>query len=102
MSKVRAVTYYAAKLALVALIAWGTLASQAAWITPSHTHESSPEHCCAICHAGHLLLVEPVAATAILPPSAIAWFRPAAECPHQQDAPVFPSHSRAPPSPAAL
>src|ERR1700757_828514 len=45
---------YAAKLVLVLLIAYGVVSSQAAWLTPEHSHRGEPEHCCGICHAGHL------------------------------------------------
>jgi hypothetical protein len=89
---------YAAKLLLMVLISYGILSSQVVWLTPEHAHAGGPEHCCGICHAGHLPLVEPVAAIRILVPSRIDWFRSSEECPGQLDALVVLSHSRAPPS----
>jgi len=89
---------YAAKLVLVLLIAYGTIASQAAWLTPEHSHSGEPEHCCGICHAGHLQLVEPAAVIHVLAPARVDWLHSFEESQHQPDALVVPSQSRAPPS----
>ena len=89
---------YAAKLVLVLLIAYGTISSQAAWLTPEHSHRGEPEHCCGICHAGHLQLVEPAAVIQVLAPARIDWLQSFEESQHQPDALVVLSQSRAPPS----
>lgn len=89
---------YAAKLVLVLLIACGTVSSQAAWLTPEHAHRGEPEHCCGICHAGHLQLVEPAAVLQVLVPARIEWLQSFEQSQHQPDALVVPSRSRAPPS----
>ena len=89
---------YAAKLVLVLLIAYGTIASQAAWLTPEHSHPGEPEHCCGICHAGHLQLVEPAAVIHVLAPARVDWLQSFEESQHQPDTLVVPSQSRAPPS----
>lgn len=89
---------YAAKLVLVLLIAYGTVSSQAAWLTPEHSHRGEPEHCCGICHAGHLQLVEPSAVIQVLEPARVEWLQSFEESQHQPDALVVLSQSRAPPS----
>jgi len=89
---------YAAKLVLVLLIAYGVVSSQAAWLTPEHSHRGEPEHCCGICHAGHLQLVEPAAVIQVLAPARIEWLQSFEESLHQPGALVIASRSRAPPS----
>ena len=89
---------YAAKLVLVLLIAYGTVSSQAAWLTPEHSHRGEPEHCCGICHAGHLQLVEPAAVIQVLVSARIEWVQSLEESQHQPDTLVELSQSRAPPS----
>jgi len=88
---------YVGKLVLVLLIAYGTLASQGAWVTPGHTHPSGPEHCCGVCHAGHLPLVQPVNSLSIIPSVRRDWFRSIEEHHRQQDALIVLRQSRAPP-----
>ena len=90
-------TTYVGKLVLVLLIAYGTLSSQGAWVTPGHTHRSGPEHCCGVCHAGHLPLVEPVNAFSVLPPARRDWFHSSEKRQRQQDALIVLGQSRAPP-----
>ena len=89
---------YAAKLVLVLLIAYGTVSSQAAWLTPEHSHRGEPEHCCGICHAGHLQLVEPAAVIHPLASARVEWLQSFEESQHQPDELVVISQSRAPPS----
>jgi hypothetical protein len=89
---------YVGKLVLVLLIAYGTLSSQGAWVTHSHTHRGGPEHCCGVCHAGHLPLVEPAGSFSVLPPARTDWFQFPEERRRQQDALVVLRQSRAPPS----
>ena len=89
---------YAAKTVLVLLIAYGMVASQAAWLTPAHSHRGEAEHCCGICHAGHIQLVEPAAVVQVLAPARIDWLQSPEESQQQPDALVVLRQSRAPPS----
>ena len=89
---------YAAKFVLVLLIAYGTVSSQAAWLTPEHSHPGEPEHCCGICHAGHLQLVEAAAVIQVLEPARVEWLQSFEESQHEPDALVVSGQSRAPPS----
>jgi len=98
MKRMAGARTYAAKLVVVLLIAYGTVSSQAAWLTPEHSHRGEAEHCCGICHAGHLQLVEPAAVIHVLAPARIEWLHPFEESQRQPDALVVLSQSRAPPS----
>jgi hypothetical protein len=88
---------YIGKLVLVLLIACGTLCSQEASVTPGHTHRSGPEHCCGVCHAGHLPLIEPASSFSVLPPARGDWFQSSEKRHRQQDALIVFGQSRAPP-----
>ena len=88
---------YIGKLVLVLLIAYGTLCSQETSVTPGHTHRSGPEHCCGVCHAGHLPLIEPARSFSVLPPVHGDWFQSSEKRHRQQDALIVLGQSRAPP-----
>jgi hypothetical protein len=89
---------YVGKLVLVLLIAYGTLSSQGASVSPGHTHSSRPAHCCGVCHAGHLPLIEPANSFRVLPPARGDWFQSSEKRNRQQDALIVLGQSRAPPS----
>jgi hypothetical protein len=93
---------YLGKLALMLLIVCGTLSSQAAWAAPAHDHPGSPEHCCAMCHAGHLPLLEAVQVVQLLPPAHADWFYFSDTCQLERDGLSVHELSRAPPSLAVL
>src|SRR5579864_1245674 len=86
------------KMALVLLLAAGTLSSQAASLEVAHSHRGVPSHCCSVCHAGHLPLVETVRACGVLPPARLDWFVSPNKSGSERDPLVVLGYSRAPPS----
>ena len=93
---------YLGKLALVFLIGYGLLASQGAWVSAGHGHHRGAEHCCAVCHAGHLPLVEAVSTFNFQKPYHAGWFHFIEERQQQQDAWIVLGQSRAPPALSVL
>src|SRR5439155_23033735 len=88
---------FVGKLLLGLLIAYGTLSSQDASVTPGHTHRSGPDRCCGVCHAGHLPLIEPANSFSVLPPARRDWFQSPEKHLRQRDALIVLGQSWASP-----
>ncbi|MDE3165642.1 MAG: hypothetical protein KGN36_07545 [Acidobacteriota bacterium] len=61
-------------------------------------HHHSAQHCCAICHAGTLPFLQPVASWLIAPALPAAWFHPAPKLNSSHAPLVLSGESRAPPA----
>lgn len=85
------------KVILVLLLAVGIPCSQFAALAESHSPNHS-SHCCGICHAGHLTVLQAAERFGFLPSTCLSWYRPAEEVSRAVDLSVDAGHSRAPPA----
>ena len=85
-------------LPLVLLLLVAVIGVQTASITSEHLHVHNSQHCCALCHAGPLPLIQPTLSAALVPLVSFArveWSgRPGLPC----DVLRSSASSRAPPS----
>ena len=81
---------------LVLLFLCALVGAQAASLAGVHSHEHSPQHCCALCHAGPLPFLEPGIVAAISPHVAVIWISGPAEFAIPHDVLLDGGSSRAP------
>jgi len=81
-------------LALLCLVIWG---QSSALVFQHHQHRAT-DHCCLLCHAGPLPLLQATLSTAATPALWAAWLAPAPQFDGAYDALISTSSSRAPPT----
>jgi len=82
---------------LILLVLVGTVSSQTASLSSQHSHERV-SHCCGVCHAGHLSLLQAAECFAFIPPALLAWHRPAQQATVALEPRLILDLSRAPPA----
>ena len=81
-------------LCLLFLTAW----VQSSALSAENEHHGPADHCCLLCHAGPLPLVQAAAGGMLLPRFAVAWVIPAPRLEAARPAQVSSRSSRAPPA----
>jgi hypothetical protein len=88
----------AGRVPLVLLLLCAVVCAQAASLASEHFHQHASQHCCGLCHAGPLPLIQPSVTTALAPTLSVAWIEwsGSLDAPHQV---LFAAgYSRAPPA----
>ncbi|MCX6633405.1 MAG: hypothetical protein NTW28_37900 [Candidatus Solibacter sp.] len=83
---------------LVLLFLCALICAQTASFASEHSHQHSPEHCCGLCHAGPLPLLQPVTSAGFAPIVAVAWLSWSRDFDTPHEALLTAGSSRAPPS----
>jgi hypothetical protein len=86
------------KVLIVLFLVCAVVCAQGASFASGHSHRHSSQHCCSLCHAGPLPLIQPAAASVVAPVLSMAWL----EWSSGLDAPrlvlLAAGYSRAPPA----
>ncbi|HZT34238.1 MAG TPA: hypothetical protein VFA33_30380 [Bryobacteraceae bacterium] len=82
---------------LILLILCATVSLQGASLA-AHEHTRASDHCCAVCHAGHLAMVRPVTSFQCSASTEVEWFTPRPQVQEFPDPLVSVWLSRAPPA----
>lgn len=88
----------AGRVLLVLLLLCAVVSAQSVSLVSEHLHQHSSHHCCLLCHAGPLPLIQPAVTTAFAPVLSMAWLEWSAglNAPHQVW--LAAGDSRAPPA----
>ena len=60
---------------MILLVLCATMSLQGASLTP-HDHTQDSDHCCGVCHAGHLAMLHPGDSLACAASNSVQWFTP--------------------------
>jgi hypothetical protein len=88
----------AARVLLVLLLLCAVVGAQAASLASEHFHQHASQHCCGLCHAGPLPLIQPSVTAAFSPLLSMTWIKWSGglSAPHQVL--LAAGYSRAPPA----
>ncbi len=88
----------AGRALFVLLLLCSVLCAQSASFASEHSHPHSSQHCCSLCHAGPLPLIQAATASAFAPALSMAWLEWSSglDAPHQVL--LAAGYSRAPPA----
>jgi hypothetical protein len=86
----------AGKVFLAFLLICAVLSAQTASFAIDH-HSHSSQHCCRLCHAGPLSLVQPAASSAVAPSLSVVWLESASGLDSLHTVSLAAGGSRAPP-----
>jgi hypothetical protein len=88
----------AGRILFVLLLLCAVVCAQSASLASDYSHRHSSQHCCGLCHAGPLPLIQPTAVSAIAPVLSMAWLEWSLglDAPHQVL--LAAGYSRAPPA----
>jgi hypothetical protein len=82
----------------VLLLVAATAAAHTESLASSHS-ENHASHCCGVCHAGHLSILQAVAHFSVIAPlSVLSWYRPDRQLARAIESQLILDLSRAPPA----
>ena len=79
------------------LLLIGMAFAQAATLNESHSSNHA-DHCCPVCHAGHISVLQVVDGFAFVPPTLLCWHEPVAVGARLIELQIVLDHSRGPPA----
>jgi hypothetical protein len=82
---------------ILILLLIGTAFAQAATLDESHSSNHA-DHCCPVCHAGHLSVLQPVDRAAVAPLTLLCWHKPVVQDARLVESQSVLDHSRGPPA----
>ena len=88
----------AGKVLFVLVLLCAVVCAQSVSLASEHFHQHSTQHCCGLCHAGPLPLIQPTVTAAFAPVLSMAWMEwsTGLDAPHQIL--LAAGYSRAPPA----
>jgi hypothetical protein len=86
-----------ARTLLVLLFLCAVVSAQSASFASEHLHQHSSQHCCRLCHAGPLPLLQPATSASLAPILALAWLSSSFDLLTPHEVLLAASSSRAPP-----
>lgn len=88
----------AGRVLLVLLLLCAVVCAQSVSLASEHFHQHSSQHCCGLCHAGPLPLIQPSVAAAFAPVLSVAWMEWSADLDTPHQVLLAAGYSRAPPA----
>ncbi len=85
------------QVCIILLVLCATMSLQGASLT-THNHSQASDHCCGVCHAGHLVMLATVAIVPSGAPTNAEWFTPASSSAETLEPLIAAGLSRAPPA----